>query len=126
MRALIEDAKQAVEAEPGNINNYREIASNYRKLEEFDNALEWVGKARELEAGRADVTLERLVGTLKREKMQKAIEVVEAKLEANPEDAAAKAELDQIRAEEHAFRREQAEDLVQRYPNEFSYRFELA
>jgi tetratricopeptide (TPR) repeat protein len=125
LRSLIEDAKKAVEKEPENINHYRELANNYRKLGEYDDALEWVEKARELESGRADVNLERLVGTLKREKMQKGIAEVETKLESNPEDAEAQAELEKLRAEEHDFRREQAQLLVQRYPNEFSYRFEL-
>lgn len=125
LRALIEEAKKGVEAEPGNMNFYREIASNYRKLEDYDSALEWVGKARQLEAGRADVNLERLVGTLKREKMQKAILVVEKRLESNPQDASAQAELEKLRAEERAFRLEQCEGLVQRYPNEYSYRYEL-
>ncbi|MFP4156706.1 MAG: tetratricopeptide repeat protein [Opitutales bacterium] len=125
LRSLIEDAKKAVEKEPESINHYRELANNYRKLGEYDNALEWVEKARKLESGRADVNLERLVGTLKREKMQKGIAEAEAKLESNPEDAEAQAELEKLRAEEHDFRREQAQLLVQRYPNEFSYRFEL-
>lgn len=125
LRALIEEAKKGVAETPGNMNYYREIASNYRKLEEYDNALEWVAKARELEAGRADVNLERLVGTLQREKMQKAIAEVEARLEADPENAEAQAELDSLRTEERAFRLEQCEDLVHRYPNEYSYRYEL-
>jgi tetratricopeptide (TPR) repeat protein len=125
LRALIEEAKKGVAEAPGNMNYYREIASNYRKLEEYDNALEWVAKARELEAGRADVTLERLVGTLKREKMQKAISEVEARLEADPDNSEAQAELVSLRTEERAFRLEQCEDLVHRYPNEYSYRYEL-
>lgn len=125
LRSLIEEAKKGVEETPENMNFYREIASNYRKLGEYDNALEWVAKARQLEAGRADVNLERLVGTLKREKMQKAISEVESKLEANPDDADAKAELDKLRVEERSFRLQQCEDLVQRYPNEYSYRYEL-
>ncbi len=125
LRSLIGDALKAVEAQPDNINHYRDLASHYRKLDEYENALEWVEKARQLEAGRADVNLERLAGTLRREHMQKGIEVVEAQLEANPEDAAARAELERLRAEERRFRREQAETLVQRYPNEFGYRFEL-
>lgn len=125
LRSLIAEAKKAVEEQPDNMNHYRDIASNYRRLGEYDEALEWVGKARKLEAGRADVNLERLVGTLTREKMQKGIEVAEEALETNPDDAAAKAELEKLRAEEHIFRRKQAEDLVHRYPNEFSYRFEL-
>ena len=125
LRALIEEAKKGVAETPDNINFYREIASNYRKLGDFDSALEWVAKARSLEAGRADVNLERMVGTLKREKMQKAISDVEERLEANPEDLTAKTELEKLRNEERAFRLEQSEDLVQRYPNEFSYRYEL-
>ena len=123
--ALIEEAKKEVAENPDNVNFYREIASNYRKLGDFDSALEWVAKARSLEAGRADVNLERMVGTLKREKMQKAISDVEERLEANPEDLTAKTELEKLRTEARAFRLEQSEDLVQRYPNEFSYRYEL-
>jgi predicted Zn-dependent protease len=125
LRALIEEAKKGVEAEPENMNFYREIASNYRKLGDYDSALEWVGKARKLEAGRADVNLERLVGTLKREKMQKAITEVETRLESQPGDAVAQAELEKLRSEERTFRLQQCEDLVQRYPNEYSYRSEV-
>ncbi len=125
LRALIEDALKAVAEEPLNMNLYRDLASNYRKLKDYDNALLWVSKARELDAGRADVNLERLHVTLTREKMTTAIEAAEAAVEAAPEDTAAKAELEKLQAEEHAFRREQAESLVQRYPNEFGYRFEL-
>lgn len=125
LRSLIEEAKKKVEAEPDNMNNYRDIANSYRKLGEYDDALEWVGKARQLESGRADANLERLVGTLKREKMQKAIEAAEKTLEANPDDKAMQAELEKLRVEEREFRRKQAEDLVSRYPNEFGYRYEL-
>ena len=63
LRALIEEAKAGLEEEPGNMNHYRDLASHYRKLGEYDNALEWVDKARKTEAGRADVNLERLVIT---------------------------------------------------------------
>ena len=125
LRALIAEAKKGIDLEPENMNFYREIASNYRKLGEFDSALDWIDRARKLEAGRADVNLERLVGTLKREKMQRAISEVEEKLEKNPEDTSARVELDDLRAEERTFRLEQCDDLVQRYPNEYSYRYEL-
>ncbi|MFQ3225472.1 MAG: tetratricopeptide (TPR) repeat protein [Lentimonas sp.] len=125
LRSMIEDAKAAVAEEPGNINFYRDISSNYRKLGDFDNALEWIGKARQLEAGSADVNLERLEGTLKREKMATAITAKEEALEANPESAAAQSELEALRHEERVFRLAQAEDIVQRYPNEYGYRYEL-
>ncbi len=125
LRAQIEEAKRGVIEEPDNMNFYRDIAYNYRKLGDYDSALEWVGKARALEAGRADVNLERMVGTLKREKMQKEIAEVEERLEANSEDSAAQTKLEKLRSEERVFRFEQCKDLVQRYPNEYSYRYEL-
>lgn len=125
LRSLIEDAKKEVEAAPENINFYRDIAANYRKLGEFENALEWIQKARQLDGGKADVNLERLASALQREKMQAVIQKQEAILEKDPENAEAKVALDAIRAEAHTMQREQAEHLVQRYPNEFSYRFEL-
>lgn len=125
LRSLIEDALQAVEAEPDNINLYRDLASNYRKLGEFENALEWISKARQLEGGKADVNLERLASALQREKMQAAVQAQETILEKDPENTEAKAALEAIRKEAHVMRREQSEHLVQRYPNEFSYRFEL-
>jgi len=125
LRSLIQDALKAVAEAPENINLYRELAGNYRKLGEFDNALEWVGKARKLDAGKADVNLERLVAALTREKMEKAIVDQEAVVAADPANLAAQTELEKLRAEERHFRLEQAESLVQRYPNEFAYRYEL-
>ena len=125
LRSLIEESLKKVEDEPGNINVLKDLVNYYRKLEEFDNALEWLGKARQLDAGRADVNLETLEVTITREKMAKAISEVEAQIEAAPEDAALKSKLESLRKEDHEYRLSQAESLVQRYPNEFSYRFEL-
>ncbi|MFP4165827.1 MAG: tetratricopeptide repeat protein [Opitutales bacterium] len=125
LRSLIEESEKAIAEEPDNLNNYRDLAANYRRLGEYDNALEWVEKARQLESGRADVSLERLVGTLKREKMEKEISEKQEQLETDPENAELKQELERLEKEKHRFRVEQAEHLVHRYPNEFSYRHEL-
>jgi tetratricopeptide (TPR) repeat protein len=125
LRSLLEDALAAVEAEPGNLNLYRDISSNYRKLGEFDHAIEWIRKARQLEAGSADVNLERLEASLQHEKMAQAIADKEAELAANPEDESIQLALDALHHEGRLFRRAQAENLVQRYPNEYSYRYEL-
>ena len=84
LRSLIEEALKKAEAEPENINVLKDLVNYYRKLEEFDNALEWLSKARLLDSGKADVNLEALMVTLTREKMSKQIAAVEEKLEANP------------------------------------------
>ena len=57
--------------------------------------------------------------------MSKQIEAVQASLEENPEDSTLQAELEKLQKEEYDFRLTQAESLVQRYPNEFSYRYDL-
>ncbi|MFP4069979.1 MAG: tetratricopeptide repeat protein [Opitutales bacterium] len=125
LRSLIKDTLAAVEKEPDNINYYRDLAGYHRKLGEYDDALEWVEKARGLESGKADVNLERLVSTIQREKMQKLIADKEAELAESPDDESLQTDLEKLRAEERSFRLEHAEKLVQRYPNEFGYRFEL-
>ena len=83
----------------------------YRKLEEFDDAMDWLSKARALDAGKADVNLEALMTTLTREKMSKQIEAVQASLEENPEDATLQAELENAERE-YDYRLTQAESLV--------------
>ena len=125
LRSLIEESLKKAEAEPENINVLKDLVNYYRKLEEFDDALDWLSKARALDAGKADVNLEALATTLTREKMSKQIEAVQASLEENPEDATLQAELEKLQKEEYDFRLTQAESLVQRYPNEFSYRYDL-
>ncbi len=124
-RALIENTLEAVGKEPDNLNHYRNLAANYRKLGEFENALEWVNRARKTEAGMADVNFERLSMMIHREKMTVAQVEQEAILDQDPENSVARATLEKLKAEEHVYRRKAAADLVQRYPNEFSYRYEL-
>ena len=125
VRLIIEEAEKALAEEPENLNLYRDIFNNYRKLKEFDKALQWVTRARQLEAGSADVSLERMESRLQIEKMRQAIAAKEKELEGDPKNTQLKSELESLRAEENQFRLVQAEGFVKRYPNEFSYRYEL-
>ncbi len=125
LRSLIEESLKKVEDEPENINTLKDLVTYYRKLDEYDSALEWLEKARGLESGKADVNLETLMVTLTREKMAKAILLLQADFDKNPGDSSLGTQLDQLKKEEHDFRLSQAEGLVKRYPNEFSYRYEL-
>jgi tetratricopeptide (TPR) repeat protein len=125
IHSMIEAAKKAVTEQPDNLNLYREISNNYRKLKELDKALEWIAKARKLEAGSVDVNLERLESTLKLEKMRQVIVSKEKELEDDSENAELKSALETFQKEEDSFLLVQAEDFVKRYPNEFSYRYEL-
>jgi len=126
LRAIIKDAEEALVKEPENLNLYRDIFNGYRKLKEFGKALEWVGRARKIESGSGDINLERMESQLKLEKMRQAISDKEKELESDPENAELKRALHALREERSHFRLIQAEDFVARYPNELSYRFELA
>ena len=104
IRSMIEEAQKAVNEQPENLNLYREIFNNYRKLNELDKALEWIAKARELEAGRIDVDLERLESSLRLEKIGQAIAAKEKELESDPENTELKRALEALRDKEYGFR----------------------
>lgn len=125
LRSIIEETKRAVAEQPENLNLYREIFNGHRKLKEFDKALEWLALARKLESGSADIGLERLESTLKLEQMHQAIATKEEVLKKDPENTDLQGQLEALRNEERDFRLEQAEAYMKRYPNEFSYRYEL-
>lgn len=125
IRAMIEETKKAVCEQPENLNLYREIFNNYRKLNELDKSLEWIAKARQLEAGSADVTLEHQESALKLEKIRQIIATKEKELEEDPKNTETKEALEILRSEEYDFRLAQAKVFVNRYPNESSYRYEL-
>ena len=78
---LIERAKIRVNQKPEDLSNYREIATSYRKLGDMASAVEWVGYARELESGQADVALEEMESQYYLEWMQQEIASMEAQLE---------------------------------------------
>lgn len=116
----IEKNKKLIEAEPEALNYYREIINAYRQLEQFDQALEWVDKARGTENGKSDPTLERLASDLKVSSMRQRIAEIEEQGE-----AADSAELEKLNSELHAFRLNNARELVEKYPNDYMAKFEL-
>ena len=124
IRELIKEAIAKSQDNPGDINILRDLANNYRKIGEFDNALIWVGKARDLEAGRTDVALEKFENQLKIESKEALISDKQAALLEDPESATLKAELEAAQAELFETRFGLAASLVERYPNEYGYRFE--
>jgi len=121
---LVERAKEKLEKEPDNIGYYREIAGHYRKMDKPSEALEWIGKARELPGGKSDTALERTAYDLQTRVYKKDIEEKEAHLEENPGDEKAREELEKLQAEFHKFRLENAARMVEKYPNDNSYKYD--
>jgi len=121
---LIADVYAKYEAEPNNINNIRQLADLYRKLEDYDSALGWIRYARGLPTGQADTSLENLESEYYLEKMDKNIETKEAELALDPGNAAKAQELKTVRSKLIQHKMGIAKERVERYPNDFGYHFD--
>lgn len=124
LMGLVKRDMKRLEAQPENIMIFKEISAHYKAMKKFDEAIEWIEKARELPKGKADTTLERAIVDLTVAKYRKTMLDAEAKLEETPDDAEAKKTFDDAKKALHAFRIKQLQDLVERYPNDNSYQFE--
>lgn len=124
LRSLVETCLEAIKASPENITHYRDLIAYYRDLGELEDALKWLVKARQLEVGQADVNLQRLESELRVEQLEQAIQQKKDELAQDPQNAALSDAIDALRQKSTAFQLEQIQALVQRYPNDFSYRFE--
>ncbi|MGF1485267.1 MAG: tetratricopeptide repeat protein [Opitutales bacterium] len=124
LQRLIDRSMKKVEEEPENINHYRDVANFYKRLHKPHEAIEWIRKARELPSGRGDTTLERQEYELELMGVRQDIEEMRAKVEANPDDADAAKELAEKEHNLHSFRLRNAGELVEKYPNDYGYRYE--
>ncbi len=121
LNALVVKLADAIAAQPENINLYRDILGALKSLQRWDDALVWVRKAREQPLGKADTTLEKLENDLTVSRMTAKLEELEAAVATNP---ARQPELDALRREQLDFRVQQAKALVEKYPNDFGFRFD--
>ena len=125
LKEIVEREKRQLEGDPENINLYRSVAQNLRSLKRFGEALVYIRKARTLPMGQADTMLEKMEQDLVLADMEERIAAAKKVLDANPDDAAAIKAYEDLQKEEHAFRLDTAKKMVERYPNDFNFRFNL-
>lgn len=123
LRELIERERKRFESEPDQVNLARELAGYHRQLGDLDEALRWVRVARGLPQGAADATLERVEVELQVAAIRERLAAAEAAVVAGGEGV--RERRDALAAELQAFRLQQAGNLVEKYPNELTYRFEF-
>jgi tetratricopeptide (TPR) repeat protein len=121
--ALIADLTVKVEKEPENMTYYRDIIGHYKQQGRFDDALVWVRKARQMPQGKADATFEKWETDFVTATMKTKITELETALAAGPDPEKQKA-LDELRKQELEFRLQQAKVMVDKYPNDYGYRYE--
>ncbi len=125
LERMVERLAAQIQTDPENINLYREICGHLRTLKRFDDALDYVRKARQQPLGKGDTTFEKMEQGFLVASMDNRIANLKKKLEENPDDVAVKAELVDLQKKEHDLKLENAKQMVERYPNDFNYRYEL-
>ena len=55
LEALIRQAYDLIQAEPENLNHYRQLSEYYQRYGDLQNAIAWIRQARNLEAGKGDI-----------------------------------------------------------------------
>lgn len=123
MERMIEEAREKLQSDPENMNHRRTVIDNLRKLEKFEEALAAVREARGTNTGAQDVTLERLEGELQLDILRQQITTKEAEFEKDNSNTQLQQEIEKLRTELLDIRLSRSKDLVERYPNDFTLRY---
>jgi tetratricopeptide (TPR) repeat protein len=123
LNALVIKLTEVVAKDPENINIYRDIIGYLKQLQRYDEALDWVRRARQLPLGRSDTTLEKLESDMTVARMRFKITELQEALAKNP-DPAKQAELEAFQKSELEYRLTQTKAMVDKYPNDYGYRFD--
>ncbi|HMP76912.1 MAG TPA: tetratricopeptide repeat protein [Kiritimatiellia bacterium] len=113
--ALLQEAQAKVEREPQNVNYKRSLAELLAKSERYDEALAILTEAQQATGG-ADPQIARLISTIRLEQIDRAVEQFKA--------AGNTAAIEAKQKERADFLFQDAEDRVQRYPNDLQFKYE--
>lgn len=125
LEKFVADLKEKIAADVQNVNLYREICGYLRTLNRYSEALEYVRQARKQPLGAGDTTFEKLENDLVVLDAEKSIADLREQLKTNPDNAELAEKLKQAQKNEHDIRLANAKEMVERYPNDFNYRFVL-
>jgi tetratricopeptide (TPR) repeat protein len=125
LESLIRQAYEKVESEPENINHYKQLSDYYQRYGDLENAIAWIQQARSKESGKGDVSLEEKERTLTLEYFDNSIEQWKSATEEDPNNDEWKKSFETAISNKKQYQFNQLESLVQRYPNDYGYRYEL-
>jgi tetratricopeptide (TPR) repeat protein len=122
---LIREKLEALTKDPESAVIQRELGKLYAQKEDFDEALRYLEGLFSKEGG-ADPSLEREIGDIKVKRLETQVNTKKKQIETNPANAAAlQNEIAALEAELDKVKLHEAERLVERYPNDLMYRFDL-
>jgi tetratricopeptide (TPR) repeat protein len=125
LEELIRQTYEKVEKEPANLTNYRQLSDYYQRYGDLENAIAWIQEARKQEAGQGDVSLEEKERELTIEYFDNSISQWHQTLLTDPSNLEVKNSWEQAITQKKLYEKSQLESLVQRYPNDYGYRYEL-
>ncbi len=114
-----------IESDPENINLYREVVRLYQAINDNENAILVLRRARTTTLGKADATLEKQESELVLAGLADKIRALETQLASDPANATLRTRLEEARRAESEHRLGVFRGLVERYPNDYNYRFEF-
>lgn len=114
---LIANLAKRLEADTENLGLYKEIVSQFTKVGDLDSAIAWLQRGRQTPLGRADVALERQEQELHIRRLENQVKAAK--------DAGDEAGAAALAQQEADLRLASATTMVERYPNDYGYRFEL-
>jgi tetratricopeptide (TPR) repeat protein len=116
---------EKIQAQPDSLDLYRDIVRLFIAADDLDSAIAWLQRGRLTTLGKADSSLERQESDLIIRRYEKLSKQLRELLAANPADTASKDALAKNEAELADYRLRTAIALVERYPNDYAFRFEL-
>ena len=115
---------EKIQAQPDSLDLYRDIVRQFVSAGDLDSAIAWLQRGRLTTLGKADSSLERQEIDLITQRYEKVSKGLRDHLAATPGDAAATAALAANDKELTEYRIQTTASLVERYPNDYSFRFE--
>jgi tetratricopeptide (TPR) repeat protein len=123
---LIRDNLAKLQTDPTNPVIQRELSRLYTQQGDFDTALQYLERIQAAEGG-GDPTLERDIADIKVKQLDVAIDAKRTALAAKPANLAAlEQEVAELERQRDAQLLTNAVQLVDRYPNDLNYRYDLA
>ena len=115
---------EKIQAQPDSLDLYRDIVRQFISAGDLDSAIAWLQRGRLTTLGKADSSLERQEIDLITQRYEKTSKGLRDQLAATPGDAAATAALAANEKELTDYRIQTTGSLVERYPNDYSFRYE--
>ena len=112
---------QRIQSQPDSIDLYRDIVRQFISAGDLDSAIAWLQRGRLTTLGRQDSSLERQEIDLIKQRFEKTIASLREQLATNP---AVAAELAKNEKELSEYGLQTTASLVERYPNDYSFRYE--